>query len=76
MIDHHFLEDDEHSQRILYNLGFSMRTRDIIPLPAPILFDSHARDRYTVMPADIMAYLAATTEVEEEAQEWDAQALP
>ena len=48
-----------------YNLVFSVRTRDIIPLPAPALFDPIARGGYRIMPEDIDAYrnnLAAAQE--------------
>ena len=41
---------------IPYNLVYSVETRDVIPLPAPALFDSAARGGYRIMPADIIAY--------------------
>jgi hypothetical protein len=53
MKDHHFIDDPEPPHHIRYNLVFSEDSRDIIPLPAPALFDSHARNGYTIMPADI-----------------------
>ena len=59
-----------------YNLVFSEDTRDIIPLPAPALFDSHARNGYTVMPLDIVAYRNALAAAEEEAQDWDVRVPP
>jgi hypothetical protein len=40
MRDHHFLDTPEPPHNIRYNLVFSEDTRDIIPLPAPALFDS------------------------------------
>ena len=58
---------------IPYNLVFSVDTRDIIPLPAPALFDSIARGGYIIMPDDIIAYRNPQAEAEEEPQEWDAQ---
>jgi hypothetical protein len=69
MIDHHLIDEPEPPQYICYNLVFSERTRDIISLPAPSLFDSHARNGYTIMPADITAYM-------NEVQQWDAQVPP
>ena len=50
-----------------------MKTRDIIPLPAPSLFDSVATGGYRIMHADIIAYRndPAAGEVEEEPQQWD-----
>ena len=41
---------------IPYNLVFSVNTRDIIPLPAPALFDPIAMGGYRIMHADIIAY--------------------
>ena len=76
MRDHHFLDDLEPPHLIHYNLVFSEDTRDIIPLPAPALFDSHARNGYTVMPLDIVAYRNALAAAEEEPQDWDALVPP
>jgi hypothetical protein len=76
MRDHHFLDAPEPPYHIRYNLVFSGDTRDIIPLPAPALFDSHARNGYTVMPPDIVAYRNALAAAEEEAQDWDARVPP
>ena len=72
MEHHRFLARDYPNIPIPYNLVFSIETRDIIPLPAPALFDSIARGRYNIMPADIIAYRNAQTaaEVEEEPQQW------
>ena len=52
---------------------FSVKTRDIILLPAPALFDSAARGGYRIMHADIIAYrnAQAAAEAEEEPQQWD-----
>jgi hypothetical protein len=44
MEDHHFIEEPDQFNRIRYNLVFDENTHDIIPLPAPALFDSHARN--------------------------------
>ena len=49
---------------IPYNLVFSVRTRDVIPLPAPALFDSVTRGGYKIMPADIIAYRNAQAAAE------------
>jgi hypothetical protein len=76
MTDHHFIDEPEPPQYIRYNLIFSERTRDIIPLPAPSLFDSHARNGYTIMPADITAYRNELAAAEDEVQQWDAQVPP
>ena len=57
-----------------YNLVFSVRTHDVIPLPAPALFDPVARGGYRIMPADIIAYRnaqAAEEAAQEEAPQWD-----
>ena len=56
IIDHHFIDDPDPPHHIRYNLVFSEDTRDVIPLYAPALFDSHARNGYTVMPSDTVAY--------------------
>ena len=55
---------------IPYNVVFSVETRDVIPLPAPALFDPIASGGYKIMPADIIAY--RNPPVEEESQQWDA----
>jgi hypothetical protein len=73
MEDHHFIDEPEPPHNIRYNLVFSDNTHDIIPLLAPALFDFHARNGYTVMPLDIVAYQNALAAAEEEPQEWDAQ---
>src|SRR6266566_3771641 len=73
MRDHHFLDAPEPPHHIRYNLIFSEDTRDIISLPAPALFDSHARNGYTVMPPDIVAYRNALVAAEDGAQDWDAR---
>ena len=73
MEHHHFLARDYPDIPIPYNLVFSIETRDIIPLPAPTLFDLVARGRYRIMPADIIAYRngQAGAKAEEEPQQWD-----
>jgi hypothetical protein len=76
MIDHHFIDNPEPPHHIRYNLVFSEDTCDIIPLPAPALFDSHAKNEYTILPEDILAYRNAQATAEEEPQEWDAQLPP
>jgi hypothetical protein len=75
MIDHHFIDNPEPPHHILYNLVFSEDTSDIILLPTPSLFDSHARNGYTVIPPDITAYRNELAAAENEAQAWDARVL-
>ena len=73
MDHHHFLAHDRPDIAIPYNLVYNIDTRDVIPLPAPALFDSVARGGYKIMPADIIAYrnAQAAAEAEEEPQQWD-----
>lgn len=73
MEDHQFTHIDTSIHNIPYNLVFSVYTHDIIPLPAPALFDCIARGGYMIMPDDIIAYRNAQAAAEEEPQEWDAQ---
>ena len=61
MEHHHFLARDYPDIPIPYNLVFSIKTHDIIPLHAPTLFDSATRGGYRIMPADIIAYQNAQT---------------
>ena len=49
MVAHQFTDTADSFHNIRYNLVFSEDIRDIIPLPAPALFDSIARHRYRVM---------------------------
>ena len=56
MEDHQFIAVDYPDIDIPSNLVFSEKTRGIIPLPAPALFDHVARGGYMVMPVDIVAY--------------------
>ena len=56
MDHHHFTDIESPNISIPYNLVYSVRTRDIIPLPAPTLFDPIARGGYRIMLADIIAY--------------------
>ena len=71
MEDHHFLDNIEPLDPLRYNLVFSEKTHDIIPLSESALFDSHDRKGYTVLPADIVTYRNAHAVAEEEPQEWD-----
>jgi hypothetical protein len=73
MKDHQFTDIDDSVNHIPYNLVFSEETRDIIPLPAPALFNSIARGGYKIMPDDIIADQNNQAVAEEEPQEWDAQ---
>ena len=75
-IEHHLINAPEPPHHIRYNLVFGEDTHDIISLPAPGLFDSHARNGYTIMPLDITAYRNALAVVEDEAQAWEAQVPP
>ena len=68
MEHHHFLARDCPDIPIPYNLVFSVKTCDIIPLHAPALFDSAARGGYRIMPVDIIAYQNAQA-AEEAAQD-------
>ena len=56
MDHHHLLGHDRPNIAIPYNLVYSVETCDVIPLPAPALFDSAASGEYRIMPADIIAY--------------------
>ena len=76
MEDHQFIDAPMPPQHILYSLVFSDETHDIIPLSTPALFDSHARNGYTIQPEDIVAYRNALAAAEEEPQEWGAQVPP
>ena len=64
MKDHQFLAVDYPDIDLPYNLVFCVETRDVIPLPAPALFDSVARGGYRIMPADILAYWNAQAAAE------------
>jgi hypothetical protein len=70
MLNHQFLDVEDKTCEFPYNIVLSVETHDVIPLPAPALFDSIARGGYRIMPADIIAY--RNPPVEEEPQEWDA----
>ena len=52
----HFIDINYSINNIPYNALFSEDTHDIIPLPAPALFDSIARGGYRIMPEDIVVY--------------------
>ena len=56
MEDHQFIATDYPNIDRPYNLVLSVKTRDIIPLHAPALFDHVARGGYMIMPEDIVAY--------------------
>jgi hypothetical protein len=73
-MDHHqFTAIDYPNIPIPYNLVFSVRTRDIIPLSAPALFDPITRGGYRIMPEDIVAYRNNLAAAQVEPQEWDPQ---
>ena len=74
MEHHQFIAGDYTNIPIPYNLVFSENTRDIIPLPAPALFDPIARGGYRIMPADIIAYRNNLAAAQAEPQQWDPQA--
>ena len=54
MILHNFIDNDKH-KRLLYKLVFSQGTREIIPLPAPSLFNIYP-GRYIIMTGNIYEY--------------------
>ena len=56
MAHHHFIDIENTTMDIPYNLVFSESTSDVIPLPTPTLFDPIARGGYMIMPKDIVAY--------------------
>ena len=58
MVAHDFISDDQ-DKRLIYNLVFSQKTRQIITLPTPSLFNIHS-GTYLIMPADINAYWERT----------------
>ena len=66
MDHHHFTDIESPDIPIPDNLVFSVKTRHIIPLPAPALFDPIARGGYRIMPADIIAYQNDQAAAEEE----------
>ena len=70
MEDHQLIATDYPDIDIPYNLVFSVRTRDIIPLPAPTLFDRIARGRYRIMPEDIISYRNNLAAAQEEPRQW------
>ena len=74
MEHHQFIAGDYTNIPIPYNLVFSENTRDIIPLPAPALFDPIARGGYMIMPADIVAYRNNLAAAQAEPQRWNPQA--
>ena len=71
MEDHQFIAADYPDIDMPYNLVFSEKTRDIIPLPAPALFDHVARGGYRIMPKDIVTYWNHQAAAQEEPQQWD-----
>ena len=71
MEDHQFIAVDYPNIPIPYNLVFNENTRDIIPLPAPALFDHIARGGYRIMPKDTVAYRNNLVAAQEEPQQWD-----
>ena len=73
MADHHFIDGDNTTLDVPYNLVFSILTRDVIPLPAPGLFDPIARGGYRIMPKDIVAYRNNLAAAQAEPQQWDPQ---
>ena len=72
MMESQFIEEPRSPQHLRYTLVFSEKTCDIIPLPAPSLFNYHARNIYKIMPEDIIAYQNELATAEAEAQAWDA----
>jgi hypothetical protein len=73
MEHHQFIDKENTDIPVQYNLVFSVDTHDIIPLPAPALFDPIARGGYRIMPEDIVAYRNNLVAAHAEPQEWDPQ---
>ena len=71
MAYHHFIGRESTDILVPYNLVFSVDTHDIIPFPAPALFDLVPRGGYRIMPADIIAYQDNQAAAEEGPQQWD-----
>ena len=61
-----FIDGENTTIDVPYNLVFGENTRDVIRLPAPALFDHIARGGYQIMPEDIIAYRNAQAVAEEE----------
>jgi hypothetical protein len=56
MVHHQFLDGENTTMDIPYNMVFSVRTHDITPLPAPALFDYHSKGRYYVLESKAHAH--------------------
>ena len=76
MEHHHFLAHDRPDIAIPYNLVYSVKTRDVIPLPATALFDSAAKGGYRIMPADIIAYWNAHAAAHQAPPQWWTSGCP
>ena len=68
MKDHQFIVADYPNIDMPYNLVFSEKTRDIIPLHVPALFDQVARGGYKIMHEDIVAYRSNLSAAQAEPQ--------
>ena len=71
MAHHQFIDGENTDIPAPYNPVFSENTHDIIPLPAPALFDPFAMGGYRIMPKDIVAYWNNQAAAEEEPQQCD-----
>ena len=71
MLDHHFLVVDRSDLDLPYNLVFSENTHDVIPLPAPALFDHVARIGYMILLENILTYRNNLAVAHAEPQQWD-----
>ena len=72
MVGHDFIDREAPPNVYRYNLVFIQATREIITLPAPTLFDVHARGKYIIMPENVINYKNALAAAEE-IHPWDAQ---
>ena len=73
MEHHRFIAGNYPNIPIPSNLVFSVNTHDIIPLPAPALFDPIARHGYMIMPEDMVAYRNNLAAAQEDPQQCDPQ---
>ena len=70
---HQFIDSENTTMDVPYNLVFSVDTHDVIPLLAPALFDPIAMGGYMIMLEDFVAYRNNLAATEEEPQELDPQ---
>ena len=73
MVHHQFIDRENTTMDVPYNFVFSQITRDVIPLPAPALFDPIVRGGCRILPEDIVAYRNNLAAAREGPQQWDPQ---